>query len=198
MQSADSRRPRWPKSPLMPSSLVGRRAGDTASEHRDQPIDRDHQHGLLNPLDATRANHAHDRHGAAPTPTPTPPRQPRSLLAHPSEMAIVIRPRLGLDHERDAGRRDCQRVDAPAPAPGQRMTQPPPVRPKWCKCALDLVLRASTNAAALGERQPVASVEPEPDGEEENGAGRGYRPRAREGQREQHARTARDRCRNGS
>ena len=50
------------------------------------------------------------------------------------------------------------------------MPQPPPLRPKRRKHAPDVVLRASTNAAALGERQPVAGGEPEPDGEDENGA----------------------------
>ena len=77
------------------------------------------------------------------------------------------------------------------------MTQPPPVRPKWRKGAPDVVLRASTNAAALGEREPVASVEPETEGEDENGAGRGYRARAGDGQRQQHARAARHRCHRG-
>ena len=51
------------------------------------------------------------------------------------------------------------------------MTQPPPARPNWCECAPDLVLGASTSAAALGEREPVASVEPEPENDDENGAG---------------------------
>ena len=61
----------------------------------------------------------------------------------------------------------------------------------------DVVLRASTNAAALGEREPVTRVEPEPEGEDENRAGRWYRARAGDGQRQQHARAARHRCHSG-
>ncbi len=45
-----------------------------------------------------------------------------------SEMAIVVRPRFRLDHECDAGRRDRQRVDVPAPAPRQRMGRRRPSR----------------------------------------------------------------------
>jgi hypothetical protein len=71
------------------------------------------------------------------------------------------------------------------------MTQPPPVRQKWRKGAPDVVLRASTNAAALGER------EPEPERNEENRAGRGYRARAGDGQRQQHTRAAHHRCHSG-
>ena len=65
---------------------------DRASQHRDQPIDRDHQNVLLKPLDAACANQADHWHRAASTPPPTPARQPRRLFAHPSEMAIVVRP----------------------------------------------------------------------------------------------------------
>src|SRR5664279_5325683 len=87
---------------------------DRASQHRDQPIDRDHQNVLLKPLDAACANQADHWHRAASTPPPTPARRPRRLVAHPSEMAIVVRPRLRLDREPDAGRRDRQRVDVPS------------------------------------------------------------------------------------
>ena len=153
---------------------------DRASQHRDQPIDRDHQNVLLKPLDAACANHADHWHRAASTPPPTPARQPRRLLAHPSEMAIVVRPRLRLDHERDTGRRDRQPVDVPASAPRQRVPQPPPLRLKRRKHTPDLVLGASSHAAALGERQPMAGVEPEPECEDENGAGRRERPHARD------------------
>ena len=94
-----------------------------------------------------------------------------------AEMTTVVRPRLRLDRERDAGRRDRQRVDVPAPPPGQRVAQPPLIRLKWRKHAPDLVLRASADAAALGERQPVASVEAEPEREDEQGAGNRVPPR---------------------
>ncbi len=74
MQSAQVRMPPQAEA----SKLVDRPTGpaDTASQHWDQPIDRDHEHGLLNPLDAALANQAHDRHRAVPTPPPTAARQP--------------------------------------------------------------------------------------------------------------------------
>jgi hypothetical protein len=151
MQPAHSRRRRCPMSPRMPSSLADRpRPVCAAPQHRDQPIDRDHQHALLDPLDAARANQAHDRHRAASTPPPTPPRQPRRLLAHPSEMPIVVRPRFRLDHEPDAGRRDGQRIDVASALPRQQVAQPPALRLKRRKRAPRLVLRASTHTAALG------------------------------------------------
>ena len=117
---------------------------------------------MLDPLDATRANEADHRHGAAPTPPPTPARQPRRLFLHPGEMAIVVAPRLGLDGERNSGGRDRQGVDVPPASPRQRVPQPPPFRLKMLERAPDLILRASTHAAAPGERYPVASVEPDP------------------------------------
>src|SRR5450631_1232636 len=103
---------------------------DRASQHRDQPIDRDHQNVLLKSLDAACANQADHWHRAASTPPPTPAGQPRRLLAHPSEMAIVVCPRFRLDREPDAGRRDRQRVDVPSSSPRQRVPQPPPLRLK--------------------------------------------------------------------
>jgi hypothetical protein len=146
---------------------------------------------LLNPLDPPRANHADDRRRAAPTPPPTPARQPRRLLAHPSEMAIVVRPRFRLDGERESGRRNRQRVDVPAPAPRQGMTHPPPLSVKRRKRTPDFVLRASAHPAALGERQPVASVEAGPERDREQDSSRRHGARARGSQRQHHDRGAR-------
>ena len=134
---------------------------DRASQHRDQPIDRDHQNVLIKPLDAACANQADHWHRAASTPPPTPPRRPCRLVAHPREMTTVVRPRFRLNREPDAGRRDRQRVDVPSSSPRQRVPQPPPLRLKRRKHTPDLVLGASSHAAALGERQPMPSVEPE-------------------------------------
>ena len=140
------------------------RSGPTrgASQHRDQPIDRDHQNVPLKPLDTACANQADHRHRPAPTPPPTPARQPCRLVAHTREMTIVVRPGLGLDREPDTGRRDRQRVDVPSSLPRQRVPECPPVRLKRRERAPDLVLGASAHAAAPGEQPPVASVEPEP------------------------------------
>ena len=98
---------------------AGGRPAGAASQNWDQPIDRNYENRLLEPMDATSANDADHRHRAAPAPPSTPPRQPCRLGAHLSEMAIVVRPSLRLDHEPDAGRSDRHRVDVPAPAPGQ-------------------------------------------------------------------------------
>ena len=98
---------------------AGGRPAGAASQNWDQPIDRNYENRLLEPMDATSANDADHRHRAAPAPPSTPPRQPCRLGAHLSEMAIVVRPSLRLDHEPDAGLSDRHRVDVPAPAPGQ-------------------------------------------------------------------------------
>ena len=126
------------------------------SQHGDQPIDRDHEDAVLDPLDATRANEADHRHGAAPTPPPTPARQPRRLFPHPGEMAIVVAPRLGLDGEHNSGGRDRQGVDVPPASPRQRVPQPPPVGLERPQRATDLVLRASADARRA--RDPVPNV----------------------------------------
>ena len=94
MHSAHSRRPVLAEP--VGASQARRRAdrtepADAASQHRDQPIDRDHENVPLEPLDATSANQADNRHRAAPAPPPAAARQPCRLLPHPSEMAIVVR-----------------------------------------------------------------------------------------------------------
>ncbi len=197
--STGSFEPRWAKKSAC-SDLVGGpiESTDRASQHPDQPIDRDHQNVLLKPLDAACANQADHWHRAASAPPPTPARQPRRLFAHPSDMAIVVCPRFRLDPEPDAGRRDRQRVDVPSSSPPQRVPLPPPLRLKRRKHTPDLVLGASAHAAALGERQPMPGVEPEPECEDENGAGRRERPRARDSKRQQQGGAARRRRDSGS
>ena len=61
-------------------------ATERASQHGDQPIDRDHEDAVLDPLDATWANQADHWHGAASRSPPTPPLKPCRLVAHPNEM----------------------------------------------------------------------------------------------------------------
>ena len=175
MRSAHLRRPVLAEQSACPKLAgVPTEPADAASQHRDQPIDRDHEDTLLNPLDATRTNQTDHRHRAAPTPTPAPSRQPRRLVAHPSEMAIVVRPRFGLDRERDTGWCDRQRVDVPSPSPRQRMPQTPTLGLKDCKRPPDLVLGASAYPAAPGEREPLSGVEPE-----RNRRQQGHRPLGR-------------------
>jgi hypothetical protein len=145
-----------------------RRRADRARRPRfaaTGPADRSrHQNVLLKPLDATWANHADHPHHPAPTPPPTPARQPRRLLAHPGEMALV-RPRLGLDRERDASRRSppsrCPRAPAsaasaaaatppPEPAHAHAGPRPPSERPRCC----------AGRATASGERKARAQPPP--------------------------------------
>jgi hypothetical protein len=106
---------------------------------------------------------------------PTPARQPCRLVAHPSELAIVVRPRLRLDREPDAGGIANESM-SPRPCPRQRMTQPPPLRPKRRQRAPDLVLRASTHAAAPGEQQPVAGIQAKSEREHEQDSRRRTAP----------------------
>ena len=69
--------------------------------------------------------------------------------------------------------------------PGQRVSQPPALRLEGRERALDLVLRASANPAATGERKPVAGVETQPDRGEEQQPAERHRSRARDHQPEQ-------------
>ena len=65
------------------------------------------------------------------------------------------------------------------------MPQPPALRLQRRERALDLVLRASADSTATSERKPVASVEAEPDGCEEQQPGERRRSRARDRKPEQ-------------
>jgi hypothetical protein len=76
-------------------------------------------------------------------------------------MATVVRSGLRLDNDRNAGRGDRYRVDVSPALPGQRVTQPPALRPQRRERALDLVFRASADstakrAKASGERRSPA------------------------------------------
>jgi hypothetical protein len=77
------------------------------------------------------------------------------------------------------------------------MTQPPPLRPKRRQRAPDLVLRASTHAAAPGEQQPVAGIQAKSEREHEQDSRRRDGSRARNGQRQHDGADAR-RCRSSS
>ena len=100
-------------------------------------------------------------------------------------MATIIDSGLRLDRYGDPGRGDRQRVNVSPTLPPQRMPQPPALRLQRRERALHVVLRASTDAAATGECEPVASVEPEPERGEEQQPGERRRPGAPDNQREQ-------------
>ena len=85
--------------------------------------------------------------------------KPRRLLAHPSEMAPVVRSGLRLDRDRNPGRRDRHRVDVSPALPRQRVPKPPPLRLERGERALHLVLRVGADSTATSERKPVPSVE---------------------------------------
>ena len=93
--------------------------------------------------------------------------------------------RLRLDRDRNPGRGDRHRVNVSPTLPPQRMPQPPALRPQRLKRTLHVVLRASTDAATTGEREPVASVEAESERGEDQQPGERPRPSARDKQREQ-------------
>ena len=94
-------------------------------------------------------------------------------------MATVVRSGLRLDRDRNPGRGDRHRVNVSPTLPRQRMPQPPALRLQRRERTLHLVLRASTDAATTGEREPVASVEAEPERGEEQQPGERRRSRAR-------------------
>jgi len=74
--------------------------------------------------------------------------------------------------------------------PGQRVSQPPALRLEGRERALDLVLRASANPAATGERKPVDGVKAQPGGREEQQPAERRRSRAPGREPEQHSRDA--------
>ena len=123
---------------------------------------------MLDPLDAPRPNDAHDAERPVACPPSPASRQPRRLLAHPSEMTSFVRPGLRLDRDGDPAGRDRHRVDVSPALPRQRMPQPPALRLQRCERALDGVLRAGPDPAAASEREPVAGVEPESERYEEH------------------------------
>ena len=136
-----------------------------------QAVDRDHQNVVLDALDAPRTDKAHDGECAVAGPSSPAPRQPRRLLAHPSEMTSVVCPGLRLDRYRDPVRGDRHRVDVSPTLPRQRMPQPPALRLQRCQRALDGVLRAGPDPAPASEREPVARAQAERSGDDEQAHG---------------------------
>src|SRR5206468_1894613 len=100
-------------------------------------------------------------------------------------MATTVRSGLRLDCDRDPSRGDRHRVNVSPALPPERMPQPPPLRPQRRKRALNVVLRASADTATPGEREPVASIEPEPDRGDKQQAGEGHRSRTPDDKSEQ-------------
>ena len=145
------------------------RAGRDAKDMR-QPVDRDHQDVIFNTLNATRTDDAKHADRATACPSSPAPRQPRRLLAHPSEMTSVERSGLSLDgflpRGGNAGGRDRHRVDVPLTLPRQRVPKPPPLRLERGERALHLVFRAGADTTATSERKPAPSIETQPDGRE--------------------------------
>jgi hypothetical protein len=132
--------------------------------HWDKPVNRNDQHIVLVVLHSDRAHYAQGtkRRGVAPPPPP-PPSEPPGLLGHPPEVALVVRPGLGIDRESNAVRRDRHRIDVPAAPPAHAMTHPPPVFLEQRQGAPHLILRASADRAPPGEGQPVRSAQTDDD-----------------------------------
>ena len=101
-------------------------------------------------------------------------------------MALVVRPGLRFDRNRNPGRGDRHRVNVSRTPPGQRVPQPPAVCLQRRERTMHLVLRASTDAATTGECEPVPSVEAEPERDDEQQPLERPRSRAPDHQREQH------------
>ena len=134
-------------------AVVNKRTGIVEwVKHDNKPVDRDNQDAALTALHAGRADDA--KNPQRPTRPPTASKPP-SLLAHPAQMALVIRRGLGLNRERHAARCDHHRVDVPFAWPRDGVTQSPSLAAKRIEGALDLVLRAGSDPAARGQGQPV-------------------------------------------
>jgi hypothetical protein len=97
----------------------------------DQLIDRDHEHVSLNALDTASTDEAQNRNGPIATPPAPSPNKPGGLHPHPDQVPLLITPGLRLDHHRDSGWRDRDRVDITRPLPPQRVVQPPALAQGW-------------------------------------------------------------------
>jgi hypothetical protein len=193
MQSAHSRRSRQPKK----SAPQARRRADRARQRRSaaagsadrsippEPSAQAAGRHVLEPGIPPAPRRAGTTADGGATATPSARAPGRCGARRMSESSSQSRTR------RRSARSPTSRC--PRPPPRQRMTQPPPLRLKRRQRAPDLVLRASSNAAATSHPNPVASVEPEPERGDEQGAGCRDGSRARDGQRQQHSRTARHR-----
>jgi len=126
---------------------------------------------MLDPVDAPHPNEAHDCKGTVWCPSSPTPRQPPRLLAHPSEMAIVVPPGLRLDRDGNAGRRDRHRIDVSMALPRERVAQPPALRLERCQRVLDGVLRLDPDPAPTSEREPVARAQAKRSGNDEEAIG---------------------------
>ena len=60
------------------------------TESRRKPVDRHHQHSGLDMLDPATSSKAHDRQRTALAPSPPATGQPCRLLAHTSDVAILV------------------------------------------------------------------------------------------------------------
>ena len=114
-----------------PISRFRARLAESRRRSKDvgQPVDRHHHDVMLDALDAPRTDQTHDAKSAATCPPSPASRQPRRLLSNSSEVTHVVRPRFGLDRNRDAGGSDCHRVDVALATPTSRSAEgasPPP------------------------------------------------------------------------
>lgn len=125
------------------------------SERPKQALERDNKHTLLPALHAASAGNAKDRHGPMAAPPSSEAPQPRHLLAHQSEVPVVIRRCIRFDREGDAARRDRDLVDVASPG------QPTALASQRRERARDLVLGVRADAAEPSERKPVARVKGE-------------------------------------
>src|SRR5947207_7134495 len=107
-------------------------------------------HGL-DPPHTPGAYYAQDRELPARTPAPPAAVKPQRHLSHAREVTHVERSGLGLDHERDPGRRDRDAVDIAAASVRQRVAQPPAFHLERGERPLHLVLRAGADPAAARE-----------------------------------------------
>ena len=82
-------------------------------------------------------------------------------------MAVVVAPRLRFDREADAAGRDRHRVDVSRAPPPESVPYPPSLGLKRCENTAHLVLRLPAHPAATGQTEPVARVEAEGDGGEQ-------------------------------
>ena len=127
-----------------------------------QAVDRDHQNVMLDALDAPSADEAH--HTKAPLRAHLRRRRDNHTVCsrtrarwRPSYVRVFVSIATAIP----VGRLPPSRC-LPG-LPPQRMLQPPPLRPQRRKRTLHVVLRTSTHPATTGEREPVASVETEPE-----------------------------------
>jgi hypothetical protein len=98
-------------------------------------------------------------------PAPSSPAtvKPRSHLPDTGEVPRVERPGFRLDSERDPGWRDRDAIDIATPPILQRMANSPALCLERREGCADCILRAGANAAAAGQTQPAARVDPAPD-----------------------------------